>query len=194
MAFTFNGQTKIITLTAGTTTMSVRDVWSRWVDWFLTSDNSKYLPAFTTVGGNDVDVAAGTSIPIYAFLVNGWRIKPQEANHTLTVTEGVLLVDGGGTPFNNTAGNYVVQINYQQPVQAITVETGGGASTVWSEELEGGLTTGDALRLMLAVLTAKSTKTGNTLSFRDYLDTKNRISITVNGPGQRTGVEDDPSP
>lgn len=129
MGYSFNGSTKIITLTAGTTNVSVRDMWSRWVDWMLTSDNSKYLPAFVNVGGNDIDLSAGTYIPIYAFLVNGWKVKPQEANHTLTITDGILLVDGGGDPFVNTTGSYVVRINYQQPVQAISYDAGGGGGT-----------------------------------------------------------------
>ena len=135
MALTFDGTTKVITLTAGTTSLSVRDLWSRWVDWFLTSDNSKYLPAFQQVGGDDIDPVAGTTIPIYAFLMNGWKLKPQEANHTLTVSDGILLVNGGGDPFNNTTGTYTVRINYQQPVQSITVSTAGGggatAADVW---------------------------------------------------------------
>ena len=67
--------------------MSIRDLWSRWVDWWLIGDNSKYLIAFEQVGGNDIDLTAGTSIPIYAFLKNGWKIKPQEANHTLNVND-----------------------------------------------------------------------------------------------------------
>jgi hypothetical protein len=102
----------------------------------LTSDNSKYLPAFINVGGDDIDSSAGTKIPIYAFLMNGWKIKPQEANHTLSINDGILLVNGGGDPFNETAGAYVVRINYQQPVQAISFSTGGGggatAAEVWS--------------------------------------------------------------
>ena len=127
MGYSFNGVTKVITLTAGTASVSVRDMYSRWVDWLLTSDNSKYLPAFNTVGGDDIDVSQGTKIPIYAFLQNGWRVKPQEANHTLNVTDGILLVDGGGDPFVNTTGSYVVRINYQQPVQAISFTSGGGS-------------------------------------------------------------------
>jgi hypothetical protein len=130
MAFTFNGPNKLITLSVGTTQISVLDLWSRWVDWYLSSDNSKYLPAFQQVGGDDIDPIAGTSIPIYAFLMNGWKLKPQEANHTLAVKDGILLVNGGGDPFNNTTGAYTVRINYQQPVQAITVSTGGGGITL----------------------------------------------------------------
>lgn len=125
MAFTFDGPTKRINISAATT-ISLRDLWSRWVDWVLASDNSKYLQAFTQVGGNDIDLSAGTYIPIYLFLSNGWRIKPQESNHTLNVQDGVLVVDGGGDPFVNTTGSYVVRINYQQPVQAISFSTAGG--------------------------------------------------------------------
>lgn len=123
----FDGVTKVITITT-VNTLDVKDLWSRWVDWVLTSDNSKYMPALSQVGGDDIDVSAGTSIPIYIYLLNGWKIKPREANHTLAVTNGILLVDGGGDPFINTTGAYTVRINYQQPVQAIGVATGGGGS------------------------------------------------------------------
>lgn len=126
MAYTFDWPSKIITLTSGTISVSVRDLWSRWVDWLLTSDNSKYLPAFEQVWGNDIDLTAGTSIPIYAFLKNGWRLRPQEANHTLNVNDGILVVDGGWDPFINTTWSFTVRINYAQPVQAITVSTGSG--------------------------------------------------------------------
>lgn len=126
MGLSFSGSTKIITLTSGTTILDVKDLYSRWKDWVLLSDNSKWDIAFQTTGGDVIDSGAGTYVPLYAFLVNGWRIKPQEANHTLNVTNGILLVSGGGDPFVNTTGSYIVRINYQQPVQAITVSTGGG--------------------------------------------------------------------
>lgn len=148
MAISFDGATKTITLSLGTTELDVQDLWSRWVDWVLTpGDNSKYLFAMDTVGGQDIDTSAGTSIPIYVFLKNSWKIKPQEANHTLTVSGGILLVDGGGDPFTNTTGTYRVNVRYSQPVQAITVSTGGGggggggasasqiADAVWDEAL-----------------------------------------------------------
>jgi hypothetical protein len=135
MSYTFDGVNKVISLNTGTVTMSVRDVYSRWVDWFISTDgNQKYLPAFLTVGGDVIDANAGTSIPIYGFLVNGWRIRPQEADHTLTVNDGILLVSGGGDPFLNTLGDHIVRINYQQPVQAITVNTAGGGGSAYTLE------------------------------------------------------------
>ncbi len=128
MAISFNGETKRIILSTGTTSLSVHDMYSRWKDWVLLSDNSKYFPAFSVVGGDSIDQSAGTSIPLYAFLINGWRVKPYEGNHTLTIADGILLVSGGGDPFVNTDGSYVIRINYQQPVQAIGYSTSGGGS------------------------------------------------------------------
>lgn len=133
---TFDGSTKRITCDVGTTAIDVVGVYSMWVDWALTSDNLKYNAAFTELGGNTIDAGAGTSVPVYGFLTNSWRIAPDEDDHTLNVARGIILVDGGGDPFVDTAGAYTVRINYQQPVQAITVSTGGGggatASEVWS--------------------------------------------------------------
>jgi hypothetical protein len=157
MGYSISGPNKVITLTVGTVLVSVKDLWSRWVDWFLTGDNSKYLPAFVNVGGDDIDVSAGTKIPIYAFLMNGWKIKPQEASHTLTISDGILLVNGGGDPFNSTLGAYTVRINYQQPVQAISFSSDGStggiteqdkldiSDRVWAEILDGSNTSTELL-------------------------------------------------
>lgn len=127
MGLAFNGTSKVITLSSGTTELGVRDLWSRGVDWWLTGDNSKFLFPFSQTGGDPIDASAGTSIPIYIFLESGWRVKPQEASHTLKVSDGVLVVSGGGDPFVDTAGSFTVRVNYSQPVQAITVSTGGGS-------------------------------------------------------------------
>lgn len=198
MGYSFDGPNKVISLTAGTTTMSVRDVWSRWVDWVATSDNSKYLPAFVAVGGDDIDPGAGTSIPIYAFLINGWKIKPQEANHTLNVTDGILLVDGGGDPFVNTAGSYIVRVNYQQPVQAISFATGGGAAptaeqvanAVWNSILIGStITASQLMQVISAALGGKLSGAGTSLvKIRDLEDTKDLITAAVDASGNRLTV------
>lgn len=141
MALSFDGVNKLVTITTDTT-LDVKDLWSRWVDWVLTSDNSKFLPAMSQTGGNDIDISAGTSIPIYIFLENGWKIKPKEANHTLVVTNGILLTSDSSTPYQQTTGSYNVVIRDQQPVQAIGVATGagGGGATeadVWAYDIDG---------------------------------------------------------
>jgi hypothetical protein len=188
VGYSFDGPNKRINLSAGTTTMNVRDVWSRWVDWAALSDNSKYLPAFVTIGGNDIDPAEGTKVPVFAFLINGWRIKPQEADHTLSVPGGILLVDGGGDPFANTDGDYVVRINYQQPVQAISFATSGGeaptaeeiANQVWSQVLVGSITASQMMQIIGAVLAAKTSGGGTALfKVRNLEDTEDLITAAV---------------
>jgi membrane protein YdbS with pleckstrin-like domain len=103
--------------------MSVKDLWSRWVDWTLTADNGKFLPAMEQVGGQVISVVNNSYIPIYITLINGWRIRPAEENATIDVTEGVLLTSENTTPFVQTIGNFNVQINYVQPVSSISVTT-----------------------------------------------------------------------
>jgi len=190
MGYIINGVTKTITLTTGTTSVSVRDVWSRWVDWFLTSDNSKFLPAFEQVGGNDIDASQGTKIPIYAFLVNGWKLRPQEANHTLTVNDGILLVNGGGDPFLNTNGAYTVRINYQQPVQAISFSsTGGSSSTLTKEEIREEIDNNSTKLLELQTKTDELHKIGGLSQTNPATTTQNEITagtikIDISGNGE----------
>jgi hypothetical protein len=54
VAYTFDGPNKLVVLTSGTTEFDVQDLYSRWVDWVVVSDNSKYLPAMRAVGGDPI--------------------------------------------------------------------------------------------------------------------------------------------
>lgn len=147
MGYTFDGTTKIITLTTGTTSLDVQDLYSRWKDWVETSDNSKYPNAFTVVGGDPVDIANGIYVTSYYFLDNGWKVRPQEANHKLRVSNGVLLSIDGTDPFVQTLGSYNVMVQYSQPVRTETVVTSGGggggatpaqiAEAVWDDPQAG---------------------------------------------------------
>lgn len=137
MAHSFNGTTKVISLAPGTTSLVLAELYSQWKDWVIAS-HAEVLPAFVTVGGDPIDESAGTLVPLYLFLLNGWRIKPQEAHHTLRVIGGSLVVLGGGDPFVSTTGAYIVRINYQQPVQAFGYSTtgGGGGSSMTLSDIE----------------------------------------------------------
>lgn len=120
MAYTFNGSTKRITLSAGTVTLSLSDLYSRWKEWVL-AGNAECLLAFATVGGEI------TEIPLYLFLQNGWLIVPQSADHVLTVTNGILVGQGAADPFADPAGSYKIRINRQTPGIAIGYSTFGGS-------------------------------------------------------------------
>lgn len=128
MAYTFNGVAKTITLSSGTLTVDLVDLHSRWKDWAFT-DNAGYAQAFRAIGG---DIPA---IPLYLFILNGWKIVPQAANHTLSVVNGILEVEGGGDPFIDPVGNYKIRINRETPGIAIGYSTTGGTSGPSAENI-----------------------------------------------------------
>lgn len=101
------------------------ELYSRWKEWVQTGDNLKYLPAFSSVGGDPL--SADRSIPVYLFLENGWRIRPMESDHTLRIVGGSISVNGGGDPVVQTLGNYNVLVDREVPVSAIGVNSGGGS-------------------------------------------------------------------
>ena len=119
---TFDGPNKLVLLS--TTTLDLQILWSDWKDWLL-AGNAGYARAFDTVGGEPIDQAAGTMVPLYLFVLNGWKIRPMESDHTLYVTNGTLVVSGGGDPFVSTLGDYTVRVVYRQPAQAIGYSTTG---------------------------------------------------------------------
>jgi hypothetical protein len=105
---TFDGPNKLAILSAGTVTLEVTDLWSRWIDWVLTSDNSKYLPAMRSVGGDPL--SESKELGSTFFMLNGWRIRPQEASHWLTVNGNLYTDPAGESPFIPTLGAYTVTI------------------------------------------------------------------------------------
>lgn len=131
MSYTFDGANKICVLGVGAT-LDVKDMYGRWKDWAAEGDNIKYLPFLDVVGGNTT--VGSNSIASYFFVLNGWKVRPSEADQTLTVN-GILNVDGGGDPFVNTIGSWRVRIVQIIPMQAetITVDQGGGGSATPSQ-------------------------------------------------------------
>jgi hypothetical protein len=166
MAYTFDGTTKIITYSIGTTGMDVKDLYSRWKDWVSLS-GSKYLQAMNVVGGEPIDEANGIYVSSYVFLENGWRIRPAEENHTLKVANGILLTSTGDDPFIETAGYYNVQIKFSQPVatQSVVIETGTSGLTEEESNQLSAITTLEAsvaaLSAAIDLLSGDSTEISN---------------------------------
>ena len=125
--YTFDGINSLIILPLNVTTINVNDIYSRWVDWVLTSDNSKYLPAFRSVGGDPISGTLSLS-PTY-FLTNGWYIRPSEADQYLTVNGNLFTDPSGSNPFIATLGNYNVVIQYVTSNVVSTIATGSGLTT-----------------------------------------------------------------
>jgi hypothetical protein len=89
--FLFDGESSRIKC-QNTSSFTMTEVYSRWKDWVLTSDNAKFLRAFRFVGGDPT--VSGRSLGITYFLMNNWRIVPftGSLDYDLDV-EGNLFLD-----------------------------------------------------------------------------------------------------
>lgn len=187
---TFDGVNKLIICNSGTTELSVQiELYSDWKEWVRTDSNAKYEQAFSTTGGDALSLTL--NLGDYYFLENGWKIRPYEGNHVLTVT-GNLFTRDGLSPFVSTVGSYNVSIrsNYA----SLTQTTAGGGTTandIWNSQLEGSVTAKQLMRLLSSVLVGKTdiSATGDsaTVIFRDINDTVDRITATMSG-SERTNL------
>lgn len=124
----FDGVNKLIIADSGTTSINVKELYSMWKEWVQVDDNLKYEIAFTVVGGNPT--TGNNIITPYFFLSNDWKIRPQEANHTLVI-DGILITDDGSDAFTDTIGTYRVGINQIVPIytESVVIETGTSGLT-----------------------------------------------------------------
>ena len=132
MAIVIDPTTKRLILDS--TNVTAQSIYVAWVDWIVLSDNIKYLPAFSSAGGDDL--GGGLFIPAYYFLENGWRVRPMESNHNLDIV-GNLFVRGGGDPIVPTLGVYQINTRYTVSVQAQAITTSGSGSSITLAEIEG---------------------------------------------------------
>lgn len=144
---TFDGTARLIIVNTGITTLDATDIYSWWKQWIsdlsyngLNPGNAEWLPAFSTIGGEPV--SAGVSVAAYYFLINGWRIRPYEGEHQLTIN-GNLYVEGGvDSIVVPTLGNYNVLVTTQVSPQSQRVDAGVGtpadvADAVWDTDISG---------------------------------------------------------
>lgn len=116
---TIDGINKVFNINFGITEFNVEDLYSEYKEWVLT--NPQFLQAFRTSGGDPT--TNGQSIASYYFLMNGWKIKPFEDDHRLTVT-GNLFSDDGSNPFIPTIDPYNVMINLSTSNNAVVINAG----------------------------------------------------------------------
>lgn len=128
--FIFDGENKLIKLASGVTVVDMQDLYSRWKDWVRSSDNAKWAAAFRVVGGDPL--VSPAIAPVYYFLINGWKLQPYNADHSLTISIN-LYVDGGGDPFVGTVDTHQVSINN---VTSDAPGVANIAAAVWDAKLE----------------------------------------------------------
>ena len=129
---TFDGQNKLILINKDVTEINVQvDIYSDWKEWLKLRDNAKYLQALRAVGGDSL--GGGESLGGQFFLLNGWRLRTWEGDHTLNVNENIRIDEfdpdilTSPNVFVRTVGQYEILINLAVS-QITNVVEGGGSS------------------------------------------------------------------
>ena len=108
--FSFDGPTKTITAPAGTGPTSefvvTRDIYAAWKRWMALSDNAKWAKALSVVGGDPITDTQ--SLGSTFFLENGWRIRPDERDHKITLVGNLFTREPGESVFLPTLGGFTV--------------------------------------------------------------------------------------
>ena len=122
----FDTTNKLIICNTGVTNLDVKvDLYSDMKeDWRNNSELNKFRFPVRVIGGDDTvppEVA-----PLFAYLRYGWRLRPQEAQHTLRLKNGTLLVDEDPNvdPVVPTVGDYNVMVRDVVPIRGTQLETG----------------------------------------------------------------------
>jgi hypothetical protein len=102
----FDGKNKLIIMDNGEDILDARIMYYNWKLWLSDPENLKYPLALRYVGG---DAIGENNLGITYFLTNGWKIRPYEGDHTLTI-KGNIYSDDDNEIVTRTLGNYNVLI------------------------------------------------------------------------------------
>lgn len=105
---TFDGPNKLITeiSVAGDNELDLLEIYSEAKFWMTQSDNLKYLQIFSVVGGDPITPTQNLGSTF--FLENGWRIRPAELDHKLTIVGNLFTREAGQSAFVPVLGAFTV--------------------------------------------------------------------------------------
>src|SRR3990167_4172886 len=118
--FTVDTTNKLFILNSAVTSLDVKvDLYSdAKEDWKDNATLNRLKFPFVAVGGQGI--GGGQTISPYYILKFGCKIRPQEANHTLTVI-GNIITDDETDVFITTIGSFNVRIKFVVSANSLTV-------------------------------------------------------------------------
>jgi hypothetical protein len=133
---TFDGENKLILINNGETSIDVGvDIYSNWKEWVQIYDYSKFPTAISVIGGEPI--GAGEYVGATYFLENGWRIKPWEGDHNLTLDGNIYTRESGQSPYVNTDGRWKINITNKVStiVRQVEIQSSSTGSTPTADEI-----------------------------------------------------------
>jgi hypothetical protein len=118
----------------GDNELDLVEVYSEWKQALL-DDTSRlgFPPAFREVGGDPVSQTQ--SLGTTFFLLNGWKIRPAESHHKLTVNGNLFTDPAGESVFVPTFGAFTV--NTETRVSNLIDQVGSGVTPPTATEVAG---------------------------------------------------------
>ena len=114
---------------------------------------NKFKFPLVAIGGQAI--GGGRVISPYIMLRYGWKVRPHEADHTLTVA-GNLITDDESTPFAEVLGSY--QVTIKSIVSSNSLTASGTALSpsdlasiingVWNESATAHISTGSVGKML----------------------------------------------
>lgn len=106
---TYDPENKLFILKSGITDFDVvTDLYSdAKEDWLTDTLLNKFRFPLLAIGGQAI--GGGKVISPYIMLLHGWKVRPQETDHTLTVS-GNLITSNESSPFATVLGDHQVTI------------------------------------------------------------------------------------
>lgn len=127
-------------------------------DWMTDMTLNKFKFPLLAIGGQAI--GGGRIISPYIMIRYGWKVRPQEADHTLTVA-GNLITDDESSPFASVLGDY--QVTIKSIVSSNSLTASGTALSpsdlasivngIWDEAIAAHATPGTAARLLKDIKT-----------------------------------------
>jgi hypothetical protein len=129
MGYIFDGYNSTIILDSPED-FDIEDMYSRWKDWVL-DGYAVYSPAFRTLGGDPISTTQTVAPYFFLNTTEGWKIRPYESNHSLSIDGNLYAEDPTHELFTPTLGGYTVLITIERSSAAIgfEVNSGSGLST-----------------------------------------------------------------
>jgi len=112
---TFDGVNLIVQeiSTGGDNVINWTEIYSEWKDWSRLSDNIKYPPLFTYEGGIPTEGADTTGIVHFWNSGAGWRFRPAELDHEVSIGGNVWPIPQGSRIVVPTVGAYTVLVKFK---------------------------------------------------------------------------------